>query len=328
MKFNDFIGNEKVKEKLSRLIESSRLPHAIVIEGEEGLGKKTLAREIALSLFCKGDEERPCRKCAQCSKVLKNIHPDIIHYYGSGISNTIAVGTIRELIEDAYIKPNEADYKILILDDCANMNASAQNALLKVLEEPPEYVVIILCVNSKSTLLETVLSRSVVITLEGVDSSQGAQYICAKDESISYEDAFKALSLWGGNIGKALECLNDGKLSKISEIANDIACAMIKDNEYELLKACSVFEKDRETLIASLSLLKAILRDALLYDSKVNSVSGQNETAKLLASRLTDMKLLKLIDVCDRVSYQASGNGNNAILITKICYELRRAQGR
>ena len=77
MKFINFKGNEKIKEQLSFLAEAKRLPHAIILEGEAGLGKRTLAREIALNLFCRGEGEKPCLKCAQCSKVTKGIHPDI-----------------------------------------------------------------------------------------------------------------------------------------------------------------------------------------------------------------------------------------------------------
>jgi DNA polymerase-3 subunit delta' len=328
MKFVDFIGNEKVKEQLTFLQESGRLPHAIVIEGEQGIGKRTLAREIALNLFCKSDGERPCRICPQCVKVIKQIHPDIYEYSASGGPRSFHVEVVRDVKEDVFVQPNEADYKVYILGNCQCMSESAQNAILKILEEPPEYALFILTTTTKSALLETVLSRSVVITLEGVESTKAAEYIVSKDESIDFNDASSAVAVWNGNIGKAIESLSDGKLSKISSIANDISLALLSDKEYDLLKACSVFERDRETLLAVLGLLKTIFRDALLYSNGSDVLSGQGETVKQLASRLNKEKLLKLVESCDNIRVLTEKNGNNAILITKICYEFRRAQGR
>ena len=186
MKFTDFVGNEKIKQQLSFLQASGRLPHAFVIEGEQGMGKRTLAREIALNLFCRG-EDKPCRQCPQCSKVLKNIHPDIYEYSATGGARSFHVDVVRDVKDNVYVSPNEADYKIYILGNCQCMNESAQNALLKVLEEPPEYAVFFLTVDNKSALLETVLSRSTVISVEGVSANIGADYICSHNPDIDYE---------------------------------------------------------------------------------------------------------------------------------------------
>lgn len=328
MKFTDFIGNEKVKKQLIFLLETGRLPHAIVIEGESGLGKRTLAREIALNLFCTNEEEQPCRRCVQCKKVLKKIHPDIYEYSAEGGARSFHVSVVREMKDDVYVRPNEANFKVYILGNCQCMSENAQNAILKILEEPPSYAIFILTVSTKASLLETVLSRSVVISLEGVDNNVAAEYICSKDESIEYAQALNAAAVWGGNIGKATESLKQGRLSEISSIANNIAISMLRENEYDLLKECSVFEKNRETMTAVLLLLKTMFRDAMLYGNTADILSGQDETVKMLSSRLNKEKLLKLINACDSVRIAAEKNGNNAILITKICYELRRAQGR
>ncbi len=328
MKFETFLGNQKVKEQLGILIETKRFPHALIIEGDEGIGKKTLAKEIALSLMCLSDEERPCRVCAQCKKVIKMIHPDICEFGPdeSKKSRPFSVNTVRDIINDAAIKPNESQYKIYFLYECERMTVEAQNALLKLIEEPPEYAVFILCTTTKSAFLETVLSRSVVISLQGVDFAEGARYICDNNPDIDYNDALHSLTVCNGNIGKALESLTDGKLQKYIEIANNIALASISANEYDLIKECSVFERDKNTLIGALTFLKMILRDAVIASGEM--LSNQNETVKKLSSVLSKRKLLKMSDACSRIIYLAQGNGNNAILITKLCYELRKAQGR
>ena len=328
MKFESLISNQRVKQQLGILLETERFPHALIIEGDEGIGKKTLAKEIALSLLCISEEERPCRECAQCRKVLKGVHPDVCEYGPdeSKKSRPFSVDTVREIITDASIKPNEGQYKVYFLYECERMNPSAQNALLKLIEEPPEYAVFILCTTSKSAFLETVLSRSVVVTLQGVEYIEGANYICEKNSDIDYNDALHSITVCNGNIGKALEALGDGKLQKYIEIANDIALASISANEYELIKACSVFEKDKNTLIGALTFLKSILRDAVVGSQEM--LSNQNDTVKKLSSALSKRKLLRMSDACSRIIFLAEGNGNNAILITKLCYELRRAQDR
>lgn len=327
MKFTDFIGNNKIKEQLTFLHSSSRLPHAIIIEGEEGIGKRTLAREIVLNLFCRG-EDVPCRACPQCIKVMNGVHPDVYEYSAPGTPRSFHVETVRDIRNDAFVQPNEANYKVYILGNCQCMNDSAQNAILKILEEPPEYAIFILTTTTKSAMLETVLSRSVVISVEGVDAKQGADYICSKHEDIDYNDALNAMSVWNGNIGKAIQSLSDGKLSKINAISNDICNALLSDNEYDLLTACSVFERDRDTLINVLQHIKTIFRDAMLFNESPDLLCGNRDLVKKLSSRLNKSKLLRMYRACDDVCVLAQKNGNNAILITKICYELRRAQSR
>lgn len=173
MQFKKFLGNEKIKEQLSYLLSAGRLPHAIVLEGEEGIGKKTLAMEIASALVCRSGGEKPCGYCAQCSKAEKRYHPDIMLCGPEDGKKFISVGAIRDIINNAYIAPLESDYKIYIIDKAHCMNESAQNAILKMLEEPPSYVVFILTVEARSMLLETVLSRAVVLSVDGVSEKIG-----------------------------------------------------------------------------------------------------------------------------------------------------------
>ncbi|MCI5515557.1 MAG: hypothetical protein PUG26_06900 [Oscillospiraceae bacterium] len=327
MRFSDFVGNEKVKQLITYQAESGRLPHAIIIEGEEGLGKRTFAREIALNLLCRSDDP-PCRSCAQCSKMLHGVHPDVYEYSASGAPQSFKVKQIRDIIDDVYVSPNEADYKIYILGNCQGMNASAQNALLKILEEPPSYVIFILTVTNKAALLPTVLSRCVTFTLEGVERSLATQYVCEHTENADESAVRRLADVFDGNIGKMLESVEDGKLGEISGYAESICSALLADNEYELLKACSVFRGDRNAMLSTLELLKTVFRDALVYSDGSAALSGMTDSVKMLASRLNKMKLISLINSSDNLRLLAAKNGNNAILITKICYDFRRAVGR
>lgn len=327
MKLTNFIGNEKVIDRLSKLMESGRFPHALIIEGEEGIGKKTLAKDIACALVCRGND-KPCGECAQCKKAIAAIHPDISEYIPAGTANSFHVDTVRNIINDAYVQPNEADYKIYILANAHCMNQNAQNALLKILEEPPKYVVFILTTNSKSALLSTVLSRSVCVSLEGVDIERAANYITSHCENIDYNTAKKTVETFNGNIGKAIDSLQDSKTSEFVDVCNKICKALATSNEYEMMTLCSVFQKDRQGVVFACDLLKSIFRDALFAGESSEHISGQEESAALLKSSLSRQSLIKLINTCDELKLTALSNANNALLITKFCYSLNRAIGR
>lgn len=327
MKLTNFIGNEKVIDRLSKLMESGRFPHALIIEGEEGIGKKTLAKDIACALVCRGND-KPCGECAQCKKAIAAIHPDISEYIPAGTANSFHVDTVRNIINDAYVQPNEADYKIYILANAHCMNQNAQNALLKILEEPPKYVVFILTTNSKSALLSTVLSRSVCVSLEGVDIERAANYITSHCENIDYNTAKKTVETFNGNIGKAIDSLQDSKTSELVDVCNKICKALATSNEYEMMTLCSVFQKDRQGVVFECDLLKSIFRDALFAGESSEHISGQEESAALLKSSLSRQSLIKLINTCDELKLTALSNANNALLITKFCYSLNRAIGR
>ena len=318
MKLTNFIGNEKVIDRLSKLMESGRFPHALIIEGEEGIGKKTLAKDIACALVCRGND-KPCGECSQCKKAIGAIHPDISEYIPAGTANSFHVDTVRNIINDAYVQPNEADYKIYILANAHCMNQNAQNALLKILEEPPKYVVFILTTNSKSALLSTVLSRSVCVSLEGVDIERAANYITSHCENVDYNTAKKTVETFNGNIGKAIDSLQDSKTSELVDVCNKICKALATSNEYEM---------DRQGVVFACDLLKSIFRDALFAGESSEHISGQEESAALLKSSLSRQSLIKLINTCDELKSTALSNANNALLITKFCYSLNRAIGR
>lgn len=325
MKFNNFLGNETVKKRISDLINSSRLPHAIIIEGDEGIGKRTLARDIACALVCRAEGEKPCGSCSQCVKAQKGIHPDIYEYSAPGGANSFHIEIVRKVIKDVYMSPNESEYKIYILANAHCMNANAQNALLKVLEEPPAYAVFILTVNNRSMMLETVLSRAVTVTVDGVTPSQGADYIVAQNPKTDYNTAYNALSALGGNIGRAMASIEGGYLQKITDIVNNIAAGIAANDEYELLKTLSALGSSRQDVAAVLEMLKTVFRDALTGGT---SLSGQSDTVSMLKGKFTRQRLFDLFNSSQSLLEMANKNANSALMITKICYTLREAAGR
>ncbi len=325
MNFKYFLGNEKIKEQLSFLLSSSHFPHAIILEGEDGLGKRTLARELAAYLVCRSEGEKPCYECAQCIKAQKGVHPDIFEHSAAGGARSFHVEVIRDVIKDVYMSPNEAEYKIYILGNAHCMSESAQNALLKVLEEPPAYAVFILTAASKSMLLETVLSRAVTISLSGVDAKLGAELITQNNPDIDFNSAYEAVSAFGGNIGKAAESLEGGKMERITQLVNSVVQALFADSEYEMLKAVSELGTQRREISVVLNLLKTVFRDAL---TQMDVLSGQADIVQQLSQGFTKARLMALCEAAQSLIDMADKNANSALLATRISYELMRAAGR
>ncbi|MCL2857818.1 MAG: hypothetical protein FWE19_08935 [Oscillospiraceae bacterium] len=164
-------------------IESCGLPHAILIECPDEDKADGLARKLAAAQLCSGPEKvRPCGQCVSCEKVEKGIHPDLQSYLGEGKSLAISVDKVRQIRAQAYILPGESERKVLLLRGVQTMLAPAQNALLKILEEPPASAVFILTTTNRFSLLETVRSRVRVISLESEDAHEAPEHIeCAQE---------------------------------------------------------------------------------------------------------------------------------------------------
>ena len=155
MELSALAGNSRIKEQLSQ--RERGLSHAYIISGPAGSGRHTLARLLAAAMLCTSRGEKPCGTCAHCVKAAKGLHPDVSVITGPAEGKPITVDQVRALRADAYIRPNEGARKVYLLE--GEMNASAQNALLKLLEDGPSYAAFLLIAGSAGSLLQTVRSR-------------------------------------------------------------------------------------------------------------------------------------------------------------------------
>ena len=148
-------GNKYFTGTVQSMLKSGRLAHCFIIFGEKGVGKKTAAGYLAKALVCTGEEERPCGRCRACRLAEENAHPDIIFPETAGKLNTYNIETVREVRSGAYVKPNDGNAKAYIFRDADNIKLPAQNALLKIIEEPPEFAYFIFTASSKSAFLRS-----------------------------------------------------------------------------------------------------------------------------------------------------------------------------
>lgn len=211
-------NNARVKASVNGFVNTNRIPHAIMIEGEDLAANLELALYIAAATVCEGDN-KPCDTCHNCHLAGVGSHPDIARITPLGGKKNVSVDQVRELRAEAFVKPHQSACRVFIIEDASRMNPQAQNALLKVLEEPPKSVVFILITPSKTMLLDTIVSRCVLLSLNDSVLSDNAQ----------------------------------------TELANAFLDLLLSGSEYEMLKLLTPLEKSRADAEAFFNALAACI---------------------------------------------------------------------
>ncbi len=187
------------------LVLPKKLSHAYMIAGADGSGRSILLRHLCKMALCQG-ENQPCGSCAHCKKVEEQIHPDVIV---SGGGKPLSVEEIRDIRRDTFTRPNEGQRKIYVIFQGDALNASAQNALLKILEEPPSYALFLLVTGESGAMLETICSRCQKLTLRPLDSQETMAWL--REKYPNHPDLSKVAERCGGFLGRAKQELDPPK---------------------------------------------------------------------------------------------------------------------
>lgn len=318
MQLSEFIANDTVKNEISEAMRSGTLPHAIIIDGAKGTGKTTLAEIIARYCVCLSENSRPCGQCPGCIKAMHNSHPDIYKADGNN-TGELNVDSIRKIRSDVYIKPNEADTKVYLLLNCDKMLAPAQNAFLKVLEEPPANVVFVMTVTSANMMLQTVRSRSRIYSLYPVTAEQAAQAAAKRFPDKSYEEVQKIAAMCDGNIGQTIQILERGG-EEAKKLADEIFAALPQKNEYLLLTLTSRLSANRA--FAS-SVLDCMLENASECIKAAAGLSTNAAFAEEIARRMTKKRIYRLAENTEKAKEILNTNVNLNFFGTWLCSVLR-----
>jgi DNA polymerase-3 subunit delta' len=317
MGFEGLLGNERLKENLSRSLGRGRIAHFYVISGPAGSGKHTLARLLAAAMLCK-EADKPCLRCSACRKVLSGNHPDFITVDDPD-KKIVPVDLVRQARADIYVRPNEADRKIYLFPRGHNMELPSQNALLKVLEEPPEYGVFLLLTENAEKLLPTVRSRCMELPLLPLSEEILTAQLRSRFPQADEETIAAAIARSGGYLGQAAQVLEEGQTT--SAQTEDFAAAFAASDSLALTLLLASMERwKRDQLIPVLQQWEALLQNALVCRSGIAATSS---AARQLAAQRSSQELMHAIGQIQKAIAYAQGNVSEAAICGFLTWSLR-----
>lgn len=264
--FDEIIGHEKVKEHLRNAVKLNKISHAYIINGMQGSGKNMIADIFSKTLQCEKGGETPCNVCHSCIQAESGNHPDIIRITHEKPAS-IGVEDVREqLVGDIQIRPYSGRYKIYIIDDADKMTVQAQNAILKTIEEPPEYGIIMLLTENADGLLPTILSRCVRLELTPVQDSLIKEHLMRAFNIPEYDARFAA-AFARGCVGRAEAVINSEVFVGIKENALHMLKYVSDMTVGELINSVKSINDYKGNINDYLDLLAMWYRDVLLFKS-------------------------------------------------------------
>lgn len=270
--FHDILGHEQIIAHLQNAIEEDKVSHAYIFNGPETSGKMMLAEAFAMALQCEGEGKRPCLECRSCRQAADHNQPDII-YVSHEKPNTIGVDDIRTQINnDIDIKPYSSRYKVYIVDEAQKMNQQAQNALLKTIEEPPAYAIILLLTTNADSFLQTILSRCITLNLKAVKEDKIKEYLMKHYQIPDYQaDICAAFSQ--GNVGKAIQLASSEEFGELKASVLQLMKRLEDIDLYEMTGAVKQIAEYKLSVNDYFDLMMIWFRD-VLYLKATNDVDG------------------------------------------------------
>ena len=316
--FNDILGHEQIKEHFRNAVETGKVSHAYILSGEAGMGRKSLANAFALSLLCEKGMAEPCMQCHACKQVLSGNHPDLI-YVTHEKPASIGVDDIREQLNDTIqVRPYSSYYKIYIVDEAEKMTVQAQNALLKTIEEPPAYAVILLLTTNQDSFLPTILSRCVQLKLKPLKDTVVKEYLVQSlGEDESQADIYAAFAR--GNLGKAIHLAQSEEFGIMYKEMLRLL-KHIKDTDIsELLDYIRKAKEENLDIRECLDFMQMWYRDILMYKTTkdINLLIFKDEfsTVKSVSTTSGYDGLERILEAIDKARIRLDANVNTELVM-------------
>ena len=264
-------GNDHLKRIFVEYVSDKTLPHALILEGDRGSGRYTFALHVAAAMLC-SDITSPCYCCKNCRQIFEGCAPDVVTVSLPEDKATISVDAVRFIRSDAQSVPVEGDYKFYIIRDSEKMTVQAQNALLKILEEPPSFVVFIIICENSNLLLPTIRSRAPVFRMQRFEDAELTEHIVSDNESARRlqerdpEVFLRLIKASGGCIGRVLEGLNKNSFNRVSKDTENITSmldALCGSDKAKFMSFEDSLSSKRDELKQLLYTVRGAIRDIL-----------------------------------------------------------------
>ena len=324
--FQSIIGQEQIKEHLQNAIATGKVSHAYILNGEKSSGKEFIAKVFAQTLQCEKGGTEPCNECRSCKQTVSKNQPDII-YVSHEKPNTISVDDIRAQVNnDVAIKPYSSKYKVYIINEAEKMTPQAQNAILKTLEEPPAYAVIMLLVSNVNTLLPTILSRCVVLNMKPVRDELVKKYLMEELQIPDYK-ADVCVAFARGNVGKAKLLASSEEFENVKAEALSLL-KYIKDMEIqEIVSAIKKISEYKLEINDYLDIMSIWYRDVLLFKATndVNHLVFREEIQSIrkVAARSSYEGIERVIRALDKAKKRLDANVNFDLAMELMLLEIQ-----
>ena len=315
MAFDTLLGNDRLKQNLAESLAKNHISHFYLISGPRGSGKRTLAKLLAQAILCKG-HPKPCGTCEPCRKIQSGNHPDFITVEDPEHKN-VAVKIVRAFREDVFIRPNESDYKIYLFPQ--DLGIEGQNALLKILEEPPKYGIFLLLTDNPEKILPTVRSRCRELKMQALSQETLQTYLSARFPDTVREDVAAAALRSGGFLGQALELLESG--GTVPPQTENFITAVSSRNPLLLTQTLVPMEKwKRDALADILQSWLELTEEALAARSGRPALSPH---ARTLSQSRTPAELLDSSRCLKKATAYTTSNVSPAAICGWLCWALR-----
>lgn len=319
----DLLASDDIINYINNSIQSNRLSHSYIIAGESGMGKGDYASYFAKLLQCE-TKNTHCEECISCKQANSNNHPDIIWLKSN--NKSIPVDQIRDKVNnEILIKPYYSKYKIYIIEDGDKMLESAQNALLKTIEEPPKYAVIIILAQNVNKLLQTIISRCIILNLSPRNKSFIKNYLIKRYE-VHYDLAQSASLYAAGNIGRGIKFIIDEEFINIKNETTKFLKDIKKYNVKEIIHYLKEISKNKDKIDEYLDIISLWYRDILMYKATKNDdliifideIDYIEDNAESLSYEALDDIILYLEKTNERIKYNINFDYNLELMLLNL----------
>ena len=311
--FKDVVGHRDIIQYIKDAVGQNKVSHAYILNGQRGSGKKMLAKLFAMTLQCESGEAEPCGECRSCIQANNGNQPDIITVKHEKPAS-ISVDDVRTQINgDIMIKPYSSPYKVYIVPEADLMTVQAQNAILKTIEEPPEYAVIFLLTENADSLLPTIRSRCVMLKLRNIKDKLVKKYLMEQMQVPDYQ-ADLCAAFAQGNIGRAIMLAKSEHFNEIKEDAIQLMKYIDEMELSEIVAAIKEINKYKLEVVDYLDIMTIWYRDVLLYKA-TKDVGGlvfgdQLKFIKQKASKSSYEGLEKILESIEKAKTRLKANVN------------------